>query len=71
MFWARIVRNKLIGSFRVPEEVKLDSQSYVKFEICQIISSPGTNHKVDHSRWNAFACMIMHLLMHLGSQQNF
>ena len=31
MFWAGIVGDNLIGPFRVPEGVKLDSQSYVKF----------------------------------------
>ena len=31
MIWGRIIENKLIGPFRVPEELKLSADSYCSF----------------------------------------
>ena len=72
MFWAGIVGDKLIGPFRVPDGVKLDSQSSV-YLLCDNFFAWYKSQ----SRSFKLKCIFMHdnapayVSRRLGSQHNF
>ena len=57
MFWAGLVKDKLIGPYKVDTSVKINSVTYSKF--LDEIFSNGIDARAGHSNSHAFSCMIM------------